>query len=218
MSKSVSYIPDAVFPGDKFDIPMLDMRMQAEYIEAPVKMWGQNTRRQQFTGTFGFYINDYKFTALWKHPESLLNTGCSVAIEPNFSTSSVMPEWQAINGIGKKRWIARFWQTHGVKIIVDLNVAERFSDMNLFGVPDGWSAFATRAQRGSNHLIPLMHEKACQKAGDVPKLFLVYGGGADVRNLCQENAWLHVPEHMAQWQRKNRNVKKNNNCRGVKHG
>jgi len=218
MSKHILHIPDAVFPGDQFDIPMLDLSMQAEYIEAPVKMWGQNTRRQQFTGTFGFYVRDYKFTALWKHPESLINTGCSVAIEPNFSTSADMPEAVALYGIFRKRWIARFWQTHGVRIIVDLNVAERFGDLNMLGVPDGWSAFATRAQKNGNHLIPFMHELACQKSGGQPKLFVVYGGGVDVRNLCQENAWLHVPEHMAQWQRKDRNGNKHSNLRGVQNG
>ncbi len=39
MNLPMSYIPDAVFPGDRFDIPMLDLNMQAEYVEAPVKMW-----------------------------------------------------------------------------------------------------------------------------------------------------------------------------------
>jgi hypothetical protein len=192
------YVPDAVFPGDQFDIPILDLKMQAEYVEAPVKMWGQITRRQKFNGTFGFYTKDYKFSALWKHPDSLLNTGCSVVIEPNFSTSQDMPEAVALYGIFRKRWLARFWQTHGIRVIVDLNVAEKFFDLNLLGVPDGFSCFATRAQKGSNHLIPLMFEIACQKAGGCPKLFLVYGGGHQVQQLCQDRGWLWVPEQMQQ--------------------
>jgi hypothetical protein len=175
--------------------------MQAEYLDAPLKMWGQNTRRQQHAGTFGFYVRDYKFTGLWKHPESLLHTGCRVAIEPNFSTSQDMPEAVGIYGIFRKRWLARFWQTHGVRIIVDLNVAEKFCHTNLLGVPDGWQAFATRAQRGSNDLLPVMYDLACEKAGGPPNLFLVYGGGQQVREMCRVYHWLHCEEQMNRWQK-----------------
>jgi len=189
-------IPDAVFPGDKFGIPILDVTKQAEYVEAPVKMWGQTTRRQKHSGTFGFYVRDYKFSALWKHPDTLINSGCSVVIEPNFSTSQDMPEAIAIYRIFQKRWLARFWQAYGIRTIVDLNVAEKFLRLNLLGVPAGWSSFATRAQRGTNHLIVKMYQLAQEKAGSKPKLFMVYGGGQYVLNLCRENGWLHIPEQM----------------------
>ncbi len=74
--------------------------------------------------------------------------------------------------------------------------SEKLFDLNELGVPDGWSSFATRAQRGTNHLLSRMYKRACQKAGDVPKLFLVYGGGTKIKALCQEHRWLWVPEQM----------------------
>lgn len=193
------FIPDAVFASDnQYEIPTLDLNMQAEYVEAPVKMWGQNTRRHKFTGTYGFYVKDYKFTALWKHPDSLLKTGCSVAIEPNFSTSNDMPRIIALYGIFQKRWIARFWQMYGVRIIVDLNISQKFLERDaLLGVPAGWGSFATRAQRGTNELLSKIYEIAYQKARGKPRLFLVYGGGQKVQTLCQEQGWLWIPEQMS---------------------
>ena len=193
----ISYIPDAVFPAEsQYEIPLLDLSMQAEYLEAPLKQWGQQTRRQKHTGTFGFYIKDYKFTALWKHPESLLQTGCKVAIEPNFSTSNDMPFPVGLYGIFRKRWLARYWQMYGVKIIVDLNVSEKFCQTNFYGVPDGWSSYAVRAQRNQNHLLPNIYHFACEKAENYPKLFLIYGGGHQVQDLCQQNQWMWIPEQM----------------------
>jgi hypothetical protein len=197
MSSPVDFIPDAIFASDnEYEIPTLDLSMQAEFIEAPVKIWGNQTRRHKFAGTWAFYCKDYKFTALWKHPDALLKTGASVVVEPNFSTSQDMPHAVALYGIFRKRWLARFWQMHGVRIIVDVCVAEKFLDLNLYGVPDGWSSFATRVMRGYHHLLPYSYEIACQKAGGRPKLFLVYGGNAQTRELCQQNGWLWVPEQM----------------------
>jgi hypothetical protein len=197
MNTHVDYIPDAIFPSDNaYEIPTLDPSMQAEFIEAPVKIWGNQTRHQKFAGTWAFYCKDYKFTALWKHPDTLLKTACSVVVEPNFSTSPDMPNAVALYGIFRKRWLARFWQMHGVRVIVDLCVAEKFLDLNLCGVPDGWSSFATRVMKGYHHLIQTSYEVACQKAGGKPKLFLVYGGNQQTRQRCQDNGWLWIPEQM----------------------
>jgi len=201
MNTHVDFIPDAVFPSDnEHEIPTLDLSMQAEYIEAPVKIWGNQTRRQKFAGTWAFYCYDYKFTALWKHPDTLLKTGASVVVEPNFSTSQDMPMAVGLYGIFRKRWLARFWQMHEVKIIVDLCVAEKFLALNMLGIPDGWSSFATRVMRGFHHIIPISYEMACQKAGGKPKMFLVYGGGQAVKALCLEHGWMWIPEHMHQIQ------------------
>ena len=152
-----------------------------------------DTCRQVFTGTFGSYVKDYKFSALWKHPENLLFSGCQAIIEPNFSTSDEMPEAVGIYRIYQKRWLSRFWQTKGVNVIVDLNVSEKFQEINLLGVPDGWSSFSTRAQKGSNNLLATMYDLACRKAGSNPKLFLVYGGGKGIEKMCNENKWMLIP-------------------------
>lgn len=197
MSKPIDFIPDAIFASDnEYEIPTLDLSMQAEFIESPVKIWGNQTRRQKVAGTWAFYCNDYKFTALWKHPDTMLQTQPSVIIEPNFSTSQDMPAAVALYGIFRKRWLARFWQMQGVRIIVDLCVAEKFVDLNMVGVPDGWSSFATRVMRGHHAAVEMQYEAACEKAHGKPKLFVVYGGNKDWQKRCQESGWLWIPEQM----------------------
>jgi len=193
----IAFIPDAVFPSNnKEEIPTLNLALQAEYIESPLKIWGNQARKQKHAGTWAFYCYDYKFTALWKHPEIILQTGASVYIEPNFSTSEDMPRAVALYGIFRKRWLCRYWQTQGIRIIVDLCVAEKFLDDNMLGIPDGWSCFATRVMRGHHELISMSYEKACEKAGGAPNLFLVYGGGKEIKEYCRSRGWLHIEEQM----------------------
>lgn len=202
MTTPIDHIPDAVFASNnEYEIPTLDLRMQAEYMESPFKIWGNQTRAQKVAGTWAFYCNDYKFTALWKHPDTILKTFPYIIVEPNFSTSQDMPNAVAIYGIFRKRWLARFWQMQGVRMIVDLCVAEKFTDLNLQGVPNGWGAYATRVTKGFHHLIDVQYEAAYQKCGGTPKLFIVYGGSKDWQARCQERGWLWIPEHMEQYKR-----------------
>lgn len=145
-----------------------------------------------------FYAKDYKFTAVWKHPESVLTAQPSVIIEPNFSTSQDMPAAVALYGIFRKRWLARYWQMRGVQIVVDLCVAERFTELNLLGVPVGWSSFATRVMRGHHNAVEQHYAAACRRAKGTPKLFVVCGGGQTWQTTCQQRGWLWIPEQMSE--------------------
>lgn len=189
-------IPDYVFPGDKYGIPVLDKGQQAEAIEPPFNVWGSRPRSMKHGGTNCFYTHDYKFSALWKHPEALIVAGCGVSVEANFSTSDVMPFAVGIYYTFAKRWLARFWQKNGIRIIVDLNVSEKFMNVNMIGVPRGWKSYATRAQKGSNILLPKMYRAARKRAGEEGVMFLVYGGGEKIEKMCNENNWIWIPERM----------------------
>ena len=194
---------DYVFLGEKaLEIPILDINLQAPYIIPPFKIWGQLTRRQKFTGTWCFYTKDYKFSALWKHPDALIKTKSPVAVETNFSTSKELPLALGIYDIYRKRWVSKYWQLNGVRIIVDVNVSEKFLKHNFLGIPDGWRSYASRAQKGNNEFLHLQYEYCKKKAGNQEIFFLVYGGGTQIQIMCQENNWFWIPEQMQPFKKK----------------
>jgi hypothetical protein len=177
-------------------IPMLDFEMQATGLVAPVVKWGVTARSQPMRGTYHFYTADYKFRALAKSPAKLLITRCVVAVEPNFSTQPGDDLSRVLEAIHRKRSMARYWQSQGVRIVVDLNVEPEFRHYNLIGVPPGWGAYAVRTQHGIGwDVIEADHELAAKRCGGVPPLFAVFGGGKSARAYCVSRGWVHVPEH-----------------------
>jgi hypothetical protein len=47
-----------------YEIPVLDINKQGDFINLPVAGWGSVSRRTRFKGTWHFYIDDSKFAAL----------------------------------------------------------------------------------------------------------------------------------------------------------
>jgi hypothetical protein len=201
--RGVAEVPDAQFPQEaEFGITMLDIEMQADYAEWPFIKWGTQARSDRHDGTVYFYTDDAKFKALLKNPLKLVDTGCLVAVEPNFTTYFGMPRWRVLQGVGEKRHMARLWQSEGVRIIVDLNVAPRWGEDNLRGVPRGWGAYATRALAGQEKMIEDEYRLACKHADGKPHLFVVYGGGVGIAELCEKRDWVWVNEYMREVKRK----------------
>lgn len=193
---SFSDVPDVVWPSaNRMGIPELLLSHQADVVDFPLARWGEHGRKKR-AGTVLFYADDYKFHRLWRDPTQILHTQCATAGEVNFSTHPQAPPAVTLWRIYQKRWLARFWQSHGVRIMVDLNVDPQWSELNMLGVPKGWRAYCTR---GYNYAIPDIArelERAREHAGTQDVLFLVYGGGAAVKAWCEEvGAWWH-PEVM----------------------
>jgi hypothetical protein len=191
-------VPDAVWPSDnEWGVPLLDIQREATFVDAPWGIWGATSRKATKVSTWFFYTEDYRYEALWDDPSGVLKSGCAVAAEPNFSCYSNMPPAVALWQIYRKRWIARWWQSRGVNILVDLNVATNHYSLNLLGVPVGWSAFATRGYTARLDDTHTEFEQAQRIAGpDVTPLFVVYGGGKAVKEECQRNGWLWLQEDM----------------------
>ena len=185
--------PDAIFPHSQvFEIPLLRGDRQGQFVDLPVRAWGSVSRQRAFNGTWHFYIDDEKMTALWKHPETLVQTRALNVVEPNFSISEQMPFPEAIHRIYKKRWLARYWQEHSIDIFVDLNVADHYQDLNLLGVPDGWLSYATASNDLRLETLEKHAELARKHAGvDIINL-LVYGGHDKTAEVCAKNNWVHV--------------------------
>ena len=186
--------PDCVWPSDNdHGIPALDPAMQADAFDFPCTVWGTQARGKAMRGTWLFYTADRKFEPIWRDPNAVLRSNPAACVEPNFSTHPEHPRAFVLWNVYRKRWLARWWQSQGVRVFVDLNVDAEFAADNLLGVPKGWKAFATRSHSEGAHL-EREFALACEHAGTDRILFLVYGGGEHAKKLAQAKGWKWVPE------------------------
>lgn len=191
-------VPDALFPSDnEWGVPLLDRDLQANGLVLPVNRWGTFGRKTRMAGTYHFYTDDYRFEGVWADPTPVLTSGCVALVEPNFSTNDDMPRVVVLWHIYRKRWLARFWQSFGVRIWVDLAIAPKHRDLSLLGVPKGWKAYATYTYSRDYDPQWLMADwaQAVEHAGTESILFWVYGGNESTEAMCRERGWLWTPAH-----------------------
>lgn len=191
-------MPNTTWPSDNAaGVPTLLLDRQAGVVDLPFSRWGRETRKSRMRGTWHFYTDDSRFNGLWSRPQALVNSACVAAAEPNFSVHAQTPAAVAIWQTYRKRWLARYWQETGVRVLVDLHVAAEHAEANLMGVPAGWRSFATRGSVVRLDALDAEHAIATRVAGDrgkVPILFVVYGGGAAVAERCRSRGWIWFPE------------------------
>ena len=138
-------IGDWIWPSSNYyGIPDLLPSLQPRGLELPVNRIGAKARGTRQEGcTLHGYTDDYRINGLWKDPSWLVNSGCRALVEPNFSTNGEMPKTVALSYIYAKRWIARWAQSYGIEIWVDMAMNQEHADIALLGVPKGWKAYAT---------------------------------------------------------------------------
>jgi len=188
-------IPDCLFPTDNdLEIPTLRIDMQAQFCGIPFVCFGEQKRTFQMNGqgTLHFYTDDYRFNAVYDHPERILHHEPMNIVEPNFSLFNETPLAFGMQAIYKKRQIARSMQEKGIRVFVDLNVANKWYKLNLLGVPSGWSSFCTRGYEDRLDYLEFEYMMARQIAGNNPLLFVVYGGGDKVRQFCKQHRLTYV--------------------------
>lgn len=202
----VSLPLDSLWPTDNaWAVPTLLPELAADQVPAPVTTWGTIGARRPMAGTWHFYTRDSRFEPLWKRPHRVLYSRPSAIVEPNFSTTDQTPFAVSLWHIYRKRWLARYWQAQGLKVLVDLNVDAELNAPhpgcdgrrpNLLGVPSGWAAFSSRAHADRPESLVVEWEVARAHSGREHPLFLVVGGGKAVRSLAQEHGWVWVPEQV----------------------
>lgn len=179
---------------NEWGVPTLRLDAQARPV-APVLPWGARDRRSTMTGTWVFYVDDYRFGALAKAPLQLTLTGCNAATELNFTCFEQTPRAEVLWATYRKRSIARQWQDAGIPVFVDLNVPERHLELCLLGVPHGWRSFATRGYATRTEALLREHARAREFCGDALTL-LVYGGGPKIEELCRSLVGaVYAPSH-----------------------
>jgi hypothetical protein len=193
-------VPDALWPSDNpFGIPLLDLALQADAVEFPVTLWGSQGQTRSMRGTWCFYAHDETFEPLWANPGKVLPSGAPCLVEPNWSTSDQTPLILSLYSIFKRRFVARYWQSQGRRVFVDINVHQSLLEPceatggaapALLGVPAGWQAYATRAHADRPEMLLKEFDVACAHAGGRTPLFLVYGGGKRVKALAEAHGWV----------------------------
>lgn len=195
MERYTDLVPDTLFPTDNdAEIPTLRLDMQAQELSIPFLCWGEQKRTTNLLGmgSMHFYTDDYRYAAIYDHPEQILRSNPRNIVEPNFSCYDDMPIAFGLQRIYKKRWIARAMQDRGIRCFVDLNVAQKYYKLNMLGVPMGWRAFSTRGY--SERLENLEYEYTIARnwAQDQEPLFVIYGGGAPCKRFAQEHGCIYV--------------------------
>lgn len=184
--------------NNEFDIPNLQLDGQpTSGLLLPFSGWGADTRAKKGISTYHFYVEDYRFTNIWNNPISVLESGCAELVEPNLSLFDTTPIAYGLQQIYMKRWIARFWQECGAKVYADLNVAQKFSNYNRLGIPNGYNAFATRGYADRQEYLKMEIQIAREISGKDNPNMIVYGGGETIRELCLQNNVLYVEQFMA---------------------
>jgi Domain of unknown function (DUF4417) len=203
---SISIPLDSIWPSDNlYDVPSLLPELQADQVPHPVGTWGTVGHTRPMPGVWHFYVHDHKFEPLWRRPHRVLASRPNSVVEPNFSTTDQTPLALALWHFYRKRWLARYWQANGLRVFVDLNVEPRFNAVcdglgsvppNLLGVPRGWRAYASRAHANCPENLLPEWAVAREWSGIESPLFLVVGGGKQVKALAKEHGWVWVPEQI----------------------
>ena len=180
---------------NEYDIPNLLLSEQPGYgVDLPFSAWGADSRLKTGIATYHFYVDDYRFEAIWKDPIKVLASGCKTVVEPNLSVYDTTPIAYGLQQIYKKRYIARYFQECGIKVYADLNVAAKFRKFNVMGIPKGYNAFATRGY--SDRIEYLKGELAiAQEISGLEKPnMIVYGGGELVKAFCRAHGITYMEQ------------------------
>lgn len=188
-----SMLKDVLYESDNpYEIPNLLLEMQAGKVELPLTPWGANSRLRKDVATYHFYVDDYRFEALFKDPIKLLTSGCKAVVEPNCSCHDQTPIAYGISLIYKKRWLCRYFQECGIKVYADLNVAHKFIEYNKMGIPKGYNAFFTRGLDGWMESLKSDLQVAQEISGLERPNLVVYGGGEEIQEFCRKHGLLYI--------------------------
>ena len=192
-----SMLSDCLYESNNiYDIPTLRLDMQAGKVILPLAPWGADSRLRKDISTYHFYVEDYRFEAIWKDPTKILISGVRALVEPNLSLFDTTPVAYGLQQIYKKRWIARYFQECGIKVYADLNVSRKFQEYNKLGIPKGYNAFFTRGYADRISHLEEELEVAREISGlETPNL-IIYGGGAKVHEFCAEHNLVYVEQYM----------------------
>jgi hypothetical protein len=189
------FIPDCIYNSNNiYDIPTLKLENQATELILPLKPYGAEKRTNGGVGTYHFYVDDYRFEAIWKNPINILKSGCTQIVEPNLSLFDTTPISYGLFLIYKKRWLSRFLQEKGYNVYADLNVSQKFYDYNVLGIPEGYNSFFTRGYTGRLKYLEIELEIAQKISGKKEPNLVVYGGSKEIKDFCAKHNLTYIKD------------------------
>lgn len=126
--------------NNDYDIPDLDLDIP----DKPVNLIPFNHRIRSDKGYRGlaihFFLDDYRFEPVWIRPNQALKrlSEASSVLAPDFSVYEDWPEPLQIYNVYRSRWISRYWQSNGIRVIPTLQWSDKKSYRYCFeGIPQG---------------------------------------------------------------------------------
>lgn len=206
MAGVASLKPDVVFGTDDwYGIPDLLDEMMFPRIDLNVDTWSGPTSSVDdgtslFMYTYGtdstkgmpwdrtilnFYTSDSRFENWWadpaKYTAKMLNAGIAGAVTHDFSLFAGLPRVLHLFNVYRARWLSRYMQEAGIKIIPNITFADIASlDFSLTGIPVGCPVVSIQMQTLDDPKLDraLTIQKECiAQAIDMiqPEQLLVYG-------------------------------------------
>lgn len=126
-----------------------------------------------------FYLDDYRFETTWNRPNAAVNhlRRYWAALAPDFS---LYPQWPAVVNqwnTYRSRWLGRWWQSQGLRVIPTVNWADTASHAYCFdGIPPGQIVSIGVPDARRPHVVERYHAGViamCEKLR--PKLVIAYG-------------------------------------------
>ncbi len=193
-SSSVWGIPDIradMIPED-LEINGIRCNREDEIKPGLMYLWGSNLFPDDcMGGVCAFYVDDYRFESMCKEFDKFVEAGEKIkghnfaaAVSPNLSLWRGMPHALQMYNTYRVRYISRFWQEMGLKVIPDINWSdERSFDFCFDGIPKN-APMASVQCRTTNTNTPQFAESkkyfllglraALERLA--PKKLIIYGG------------------------------------------
>ena len=133
-------------------------------------------------GSIHFFVDDYRFERVWTTPDKAiqrLHEAYSV-LTPDFSLYPDWPKTLQIYNIYRSRWLGRYWQELGLKIVPTVTWGDSSSfDFAFTGIPEGMpialSSMSITQENKAQYLEGFKHAVSTIK----PKFIICYGKPVD---------------------------------------
>lgn len=187
-------IPDirADMIPDDFDVAGIWASREQPVVPGLLYLWGSNKFPEDCKGGLcSFYVDDERFAdicmdfdAMVEAGEKIKAHGFAAAVAPNLSLWRNEPPAMWVYYTYLVRYVARYWQEMGLKVIPDINWAdERSYDFCFDGIPHGASVAAIQCRTTNTGTDQFAESKKYFLKGlklalerVAPKKLLIYGG------------------------------------------
>lgn len=144
-----------------------------------------------------FFIDDYRFQAVWTHPDRYIDLlrRFKIVLSPDFSMYTDMPRALQLYNHYRKQWLSAYWQKCGITVIPTISWSDAESFAWCFdGIPCGGivavssvgtqkrkaakEAFASGYERMNQELTPetvlyhgIVHDTSCKNIVQIGTVF-----------------------------------------------